>query len=127
MPRALPDKATVTVLPAARGVPEPPLELKIHGQQLWARAWGEGISWLSPESDWDAVVNACKMQDAVEVARELWETTRDIKYGRLYQQMYNELRSALSELAFNPTARTRLGVAEVQAVSTLERLRRANR
>ncbi len=122
--RALTPAAQVVRLPRASGVPEPPSDLGLEGQQLWARAWTEAIVWLSPQSDIAAVEQACYLLDDLATARECYRTTRDPVHGRMVVNFSKELQSALSALGFNPTARTRLGVAEVTRVSKLDALRR---
>jgi hypothetical protein len=112
----------VVALPMAAGVPEPPAELMLAGRSLWGRAWASAITWLSPDSDLDAVVLACSLADDLALARERYRATRDPADARAVVALSKEFTVALSDLGFNPTARARLGVAEVKRVSALDEL-----
>lgn len=121
--RKLPEIAEVVSLPAASaGGPEPPTDLLLDGRRLWTRAWDTAITWLSPASDMEAVEQACRLADDIATARERFRATRDPADGRLVVALHKELASALSALGFDPTARSRLGVAEVKRASALEDL-----
>ena len=119
----------VVALPMADGVPELPADLLLEGRNLWVRAWDSAITWLSPHSDLEAVVLACRLADDLAMARERYRATRDPADARAVVALSKELTVALSDLGFNPTARSRLGVAEVKRVSALEEVlaRRADR
>lgn len=106
----------------AEDIPEPPIELGLPGTQLWKRAWAKAITWLSPDTDWDAVTNACLLADDLAIARERYHATRDPADGRAVVSLSKEFTSALSVLGFDPTSRSRLGVAEVKKMSALETL-----
>ena len=120
--RKLPEVAVVTALPMAAGVPDPPADLLLDGQRLWERAWGAAITWLSPDSDMEAVEQACRLADDMAAARKRYRATTDPSDGRMVKQFDDALAAALSRLGFDPTARSRLGVAEVKHASALERL-----
>lgn len=120
--RPAPITATVTTLPAAPGVPEPPVELGLEGRALWARAWSSAITWLSPDSDWDAIVQTCALADDIAIARAAYRATRDPAHARVIASLSRELMKALAALGFDPTSRSRLGVAEVKAMTALEKL-----
>lgn len=127
--RKLPDVATVTALPMADGIPEPPVEMGLDGRRLWAQAWGTAITWLSPASDLEQVTQACTLVDDIARARARYRATTDPADARAVVALSKELQAALSALGFTPTARARLGVAEVKAASALEGIldRRAKR
>jgi phage terminase small subunit len=120
--RKLPEVASVTALPMADGVPDPPADLLLDGRRLWERAWGAAITWLSPDSDMEAVENACRLADDLAVARRRYRATSDPTDGRVVVQLAKSVSDALSVLGFDPTARSRLGVAEVKRASALEQL-----
>lgn len=121
--RPLPATADVVALPMADGVPEPPTDLGLDGARMWRRAWGEAITWLSPDSDMEAVEQACRVVDDVAVARERYRATRDPGDLRGLVAIQKLLHESLSVLGFDPTARSRLGLAEVKRVSKLDELR----
>ena len=118
--RPLPE--VVVALPMATGVPEPPADLLLDGRRLWERAWGAAITWLSPDSDMEAVEQACRLADDLAAARARYRATTDPSDGRMVKNFDDALASALSRLGFDPTARARLGVAEVKRASALEEL-----
>lgn len=120
--RKLPEVSTVVALPMADGVPDPPSDLLLDGRRLWDRAWGAAITWLSPDSDMETVEQACRLADDVAAARKRYRATTDPSDGRLVVQLSKSLADALSALGFDPTSRSRLGVAEVKRASALEQL-----
>lgn len=120
--RPLPALHTVSPLPMADGVPEPPVDLQLEGRALWERAWGAAITWLSPDSDWQAVEEAARLADSLSAARRRYYATTDPADARAVVSLSREFVAALSALGFTPTARARLGVAEVRKDSALEEL-----
>jgi hypothetical protein len=106
----------------ADGTPEPPADIGLEGRDLWGRAWAAAVTWLSPDTDMTAVVGACRLADDLEVARRRYRATSDPGDGRAVVALSRELTAALSVLGFDPTARARLGVAEVKKLSALEEL-----
>jgi hypothetical protein len=120
--RPLPEIAKVTILPMAEGIPTPPSDLGLQGRELWAKAWDQAITWLSPISDVKQVEHACKVADDLALAREIYRTTRDAQDGRLVVALNKSFIEALASLGFTPVSRSQLGVAEVKRVSALEQL-----
>jgi hypothetical protein len=84
--------------------------------------WHAGITWISPLSDIESAEQACRLADDLEVARRRYRVTSDPMDGRMVVGFDGSLAAALSRLGFDPTARTRLGVAEVKRQSKLEEL-----
>lgn len=127
--RPLPVVAEVVALQPADGTPDYPPELGLDGQRLWRRAWGAAITWLSPDSDMETVEEACRIADDLAAARRRYRVTTEPADGRMVKHFHEALAMALSSLGFDPTARARLGVAEVKRVSALDELiqRRRNR
>lgn len=120
--RPLPAVAEVVPLPMADGVPDLPADMGPDGKRLWGRIWADGLTWISPKSDMEAAEQACRLADDIAVARSRYRATTDPKDGRMVKQFHEELAAALSRLGFDPTARSRLGIAEVKRVSKLEEL-----
>jgi hypothetical protein len=120
--RPLPEVAQVVPLPMADGVPDCPPDFGLDARRLWSRAWGEAITWLSPDSDREHVEQVCRVADDLAAARTRYRATTDPRDGRMVVLLNKELSEGLSALGFNPVARTRLGVAEVKRVSNLEKL-----
>lgn len=120
--RPLPKTAEVVALPMAEGVPLLPLGIEADGAELWKRVWQQGITWISPHSDMAAVIEACQVADDLAVARRRYRATSDPKDAAALATMGKRFDAALSVLGFNPTARSRLGVAEVKRASALQTL-----
>jgi len=120
--RPLPEPSNVVALKPASGVPAYPADLGVDGKQLWDRAWAAAITWLAPATDCEQVEEACRLADDVAAARTRYRATTDPADARALVALSKQLTEALSALGFNPTARSRLGVAEVKRVSALEKL-----
>lgn len=120
--RALPQLAVVTPLPMADATPVAPENLGEMGKQLWERAWSQAITWLSPHSDMNAIENAARLADTLATARAKYHATLDAADLRALVQINKSYSDALSVLGFDPTSRSRLGVAEVKRVSALDQL-----
>lgn len=120
--RALPALATVTPLAMAREIPPVPAYLQTEGARLWERAWANAITWLSPDSDMQAVEAACRLADANVAAQTKYMATLEAADARGYIAVNKAFRESLSALGFDPTSRSRLGVAEVQKASALDQL-----
>ena len=127
--RPLPALASVTPLAMAREIPPAPAYLQAEGQRLWERAWAQAITWLSPESDMNAIETACRLADANAAAQTKYMATLEAADARGFVAVNKAFRESLAALGFDPTARARLGVAEVQKASALDELiaRRAKR
>jgi phage terminase small subunit len=127
--RPLPKLAEIVHLPQAEGMPDFPTDLDQAGKDLWRRLWQDGITWISPKTDTQAAEEACRAADDVAAARRRYRATTDPKDATALVALGKRLDDALSQLGFNPTARSRLGVAEVRRVSALDELieRRAGR
>lgn len=109
-------------LPAAESVPDYPDGLETEGRLLWERLWKAAAIWLSPATDIATVQMACELADGVAIARRKYLATHDSPDARAWVQINAEFRATLSALGFDPTARARLGVAEVKAASKLDEL-----
>jgi hypothetical protein len=120
--RPLPVLAEVVSLPMADGIPPLPVEIEGPGAELWKRVWQDGITWISPKTDMAAVIEACQAADDVAVARRRYRATSGPKDAAALATLGKRLDLALSVLGFNPTARSRLGVAEVRRASALDKL-----
>lgn len=127
--RPLPALATVSALPMSREIPPAPDYLQTEGRRLWERAWAQAITWLSPDSDMQAIETACRLADANVAAQNKYMATLEAADARGFVAVNKAFRESLSALGFDPTSRSRLGVAEVQKQSALDELiaRRAKR
>jgi phage terminase small subunit len=120
--RPLPDLNVITHLPMAREIPEPPESLKHSGLDLWNRAWGVAITWLSPVSDIEAIKNSCHLADANEAARDRYMISTEPADAKAYVAINKAYTDSLTSLGFDPVSRSRLGVAEVRAATSIDRL-----
>ena len=125
----LPDLNVITHLPMAREIPAPPENIKDSGLDLWNRAWGVAITWLSPVSDIESVKNAAHLADANEAARERYMISTEPADAKAYVAINKAYTDALTSLGFDPVSRSRLGVAEVRAATSIDKLleKRENR
>ena len=127
--RPLPDLKTITHLPMATEIPPAPENLNQSGLDLWNRAWGVAITWLSPVSDIESIKNASHLADANEAARERYMISTEPADAKAYVAINKAYTDALTSLAFDPVSRSRLGVAEVRAATSIDKLleKRQNR
>ncbi len=115
------DKAA-KALAMAREIPPTPAYLQAEGAKLWERAWAYAITWLSPDSDMQAVEAACRLADANVAAQNKFMATLEAADARAFTAVNKAFRESLAALGFDPTSRSRLGVAEVQKASALDEL-----
>ena len=120
--RPLPKPSNVVALPPADGVPPFPADLGLDGQRLWTRAWNAALTWIAPGTDAEQIEETARLADDVAAARKRYRATTDPGDLRALVAASKQFTDALSALGFNPTARARLGVAEVKRVSALEEL-----
>ena len=130
--RALPE-ATNTIALAPLTAEDAPSGLDAGGLQAWSRMTAS-CPWLG-ESDKEMMLMLCEKVDrrdqiVEELARSQFllvnETTGAVHPNPLVgmlSTLESDLVKMLSLLGMTPTDRTRLGLAEVKAQSTLERLR----
>jgi hypothetical protein len=121
--RALPPANTIVALPQIVDTPEPSRPLGTHGKQFWDRVWDMGSTWISSNTDYEAMLMTAEMVDErwnlrVKVMRE--GVARD---RRALRDLDRAIQSQLSLLGLTPADRTRLGVAEVKKMSKLAELR----
>lgn len=121
--RKLPEAKTVVALPQIQSTPEASRPLGTHGKQFWDRVWEMGATWISGNTDYEAMLMTAEMVDErwnlrVKVMRE--GAARD---RRALRDLDRAIQSQLSLLGLTPADRTRLGVAEVKKMSKLAELR----
>jgi P27 family predicted phage terminase small subunit len=140
--RKLPELSRTVALAPADAIPPVPITLGQDGRAFWDRVWRVAHAWLSPELDLTAVESAAQLADQiVEMRAEISSdglvllepivTPAGMVVGerRVPNPLLKELRAAekqlqswLSTLGFDPTARSRLGLAEVKRQSALQQL-----
>lgn len=123
--KRLPDPAeTGTILPAVNGqMPDPIRPLGGAGRQSWDHILGSGAAWIAG-SDLPMLQQTCELIDEQQALRmKVLDPTprrdqwRDRKALRALDE---QIRKQLSELGLSPTARTRLGLAQVTAAAIHE-------
>jgi hypothetical protein len=113
----------VYALPEIREIPDPERELKDSGKRLWDRAWTLGRNWISDKTDVDLLLIVCEQLDERDYLREFVLANMEAWHERnALRILERDITSNLSSLGFDPTSRTKLGVAEVTAKSKLEEL-----
>jgi hypothetical protein len=86
-----------------------------------------GVQWISPTSDLEILLLTCEAVDErADLRLEVIESG-DRQLRRGLRELDRQIMASLSELGFTPTARSRLGVAEVKAASKIEMMRQAAR
>ena len=120
--RALPKENSLQLLPMANEKPEPSRPLGKYGQELWDRVWDTGLNWISPNTDTELLLMTCEMVDERWNLRIKVMQSEDARMRRGLRELDRLIIGNLSLLGFTPTDRTRLGVAEVKAMSKLEEL-----
>lgn len=125
--RALPSNSLAIAM--ATKIPEPHRPLLRYGQELWDKVWGMGATWLSVNTDTELLLMTCEMIDERWNLRIKVMQTDDHRLRRGLRELDKQIVSNLSLLGFSPADRSRLGVAEVKAISKLEelQLRKAKR
>jgi hypothetical protein len=118
--RALPSNAIEIAM--VTETPEPTRPLLKYGQELWDKVWSMGATWISPNTDSELLLMTCEMIDERWNLRVKVMQTDDARLRRGLRELDRQIVSNLSLLGFSPADRSRLGVAEVKAVSKLEEL-----
>ena len=125
--RALPTASLEIAM--VKEIPQPSRPLLKYGQELWEKVWGMGATWISVNTDSELLLMTCEMIDERWNLRVKVMQTDDSRLRRGLRELDRQIVSNLSLLGFTPADRSKLGVAEVKAVSKLEELmqRKANR
>jgi hypothetical protein len=127
--RPIPEMGALQILPGITEIPEPSRPLLKYGRELWDKVWEQGLNWISPNTDSELLLMTCEMIDERWNLRVKVMQTDDVRLRRGLRELDRQIISNLSLLGFTPSDRSKLGVAEVKAMSKLEelQLRKANR
>ena len=116
-----PLKPTTPLVPLSK-IPEPMRRLEHSGLQLWNSAWSAGSTWLK-ETDYELLQLTCEQMDERDSLRifvmenmEAWHERAGLRV------LERDIQANLVQLGFTPTARQKLGIQEVKAMSKLEEL-----
>lgn len=130
-PRAIAASNVVALAPALDGPPVAPKTLKRAGKDAWARLWGAGASWLSPEGDLGIITRLCEAYDERDELRKIIKAEGRTSSGSMGQLVTHPAVDQVRQLetlmtryeqlcAMTPADRSRLGLSEVQRVSKLD-------
>jgi hypothetical protein len=120
----LPNSANVVILPASKEKPVPHRQLFDAGQSLWDSVWSLGQTWISPNTDVELLLMTCEMLDErVRLRAFVWNNPEAWRERKALRELDKSITGNLSLLGFTPVDRTRMGVAEVKAMSKLEELK----
>jgi hypothetical protein len=122
--RALPDTAVVQYLEQSAVVPEPNRPLLKYGLEFWNKVWGSGLSWISVNTDAELLLMTCELVDERWNLRVRVMQSNDWRERRALRELDDRIIRNLSLLGFTPADRSKLGVAEVKAISKMEALKR---
>lgn len=122
--RALPDIAVVQYLEQSAVVPDPARPLLRYGREFWDKVWGSGLSWISANTDAELLLMTCELVDERWNLRVRVMQSNDWRERRALRELDDRIIRNLSLLGFTPADRSKLGVAEVKAISKMEALKR---
>ncbi len=105
------------------GYVEPHRPLGVAGLMLWDRVFAHGKTWVSRQTDVEALLMVCKQLDRQVMLEELVESAPDdFHLLRQLLELEKAIMSNLGSLGFTVDARSRLGLAEIKAKSAFETL-----
>ena len=105
------------------GYIEPHRPLGAAGQLLWDRVFAHGKTWVSRQTDVEALLMVCKQLDRqVMLEEQVASAPDDFHLLRQLLELEKAIMSNLGLLGFTVDARSRLGLAEIKAKSAFETL-----
>jgi hypothetical protein len=120
--RSLPDVDKTVSLRAGRVEPHQPLDWA--GLLLWNRVFGQGQTWISPQSDVELLLLTCKQLDRqVMLEQQFVERPDDYHVHRQLLDLESAIVKNLGLLGLTVDARSKLGLAEIKVESKMEQLR----
>jgi hypothetical protein len=122
--RPLPDSSVVQYLEPVVSVPDPSRPLLKYGREFWDKVWGSGLSWISANTDAELLLMTCELVDERWNLRVRVMQSNDWRERRALRELDDRIIRNLSLLGFTPADRSKLGVAEVKAISKMEALKR---
>lgn len=122
--RPLPDSSVVQYLEPVVSVPDPARPLLKYGREFWDKVWGSGLTWISANTDAELLLMTCELVDERWNLRVRVMQSNDWRERRALRELDDRIIRNLSLLGFTPADRSKLGVAEVKAISKMEALKR---
>jgi len=121
--RRLPDIDKTINLHAGRVEPHQPLDWA--GLLLWNRVFGQGQTWISPQSDVELLLLTCKQLDRQVLLEQAFVAKPDdFHIHRQLLDLEAAIVNNLGKLGLTVDARSKLGLAEIKAESKMEQLKR---
>ena len=125
--RRLPDQSQIQMFEPVVSIPEPYRPLLKYGREFWDKVWLNGLQWISVNTDSELLLMTCELIDERWNLRVRVMQSNDWRERRALRELDSRIISNLSLMGFTPADRSKLGVAEVKAISKMEALkRRAN-
>jgi len=110
----------IAFLAAATTVPPVPEQLAEHGRAVWDRVWTAGQAWIAPATDIELMTRYCEMIDLRDAVREdVLAGDKDVMKLVAVENLLDKMEA---KLALNPADRSRVGKAEVERESAVQRL-----
>ena len=122
--RRLPNQAEIQMFEPVVSVPEPSRPLLKYGREFWDKVWLNGLQWISVNTDSELLLMTCELIDERWNLRVRVMQSNDWRERRALRELDSRLISNLSLMGFTPADRSKLGVAEVKAISKMEALKR---
>lgn len=122
--RPLPDQSQMQLFDPIVSIPEPARPLLKYGREFWDKVWLNGLQWISPNTDAELLLMTCELIDERWNLRVRVMQSNDWRERRGLRDLDARIISNLSLLGFTPADRSKLGVAEVKAISKMEALKR---
>lgn len=122
--RPLPEGNALQILEPVVSIPDPARPLLKYGREFWDKVWGSGLSWISANTDAELLLMTCELVDERWNLRVRVMQSNDWRERRALRELDDRIIRNLSLLGFTPADRSKLGVAEVKAISKMEALKR---
>lgn len=122
--RPLPEGNAVQILEPVVSIPDPARPLLKYGREFWDKVWGSGLTWISANTDAELLLMTCELVDERWNLRVRVMQSNDWRERRALRELDDRIIRNLSLLGFTPADRSKLGVAEVKAISKMEALKR---
>ena len=122
--RPLPEGNALQMLEPVVSIPDPARPLLKYGREFWDKVWGSGLSWISANTDAELLLMTCELVDERWNLRVRVMQSNDWRERRALRELDDRIIRNLSLLGFTPADRSKLGVAEVKAISKMEALKR---
>lgn len=122
--RRLPNQSEIQMFEPVVSVPEPARPLLKYGREFWDKVWLNGLQWISVNTDSELLLMTCELVDERWNLRVRVMQSNDWRERRALRELDDRIIRNLSLMGFTPADRSRLGVAEVKAISKMEALKR---